>query len=67
MTPEYTDEQIAEMRRNRWQTGCQGKVPFESRAIAQKVARRRGGSAYKCHSCAKWHIGSQEWVPPRRR
>lgn len=57
----YDDEQVREMRRRRWQTKCQGKEPFESRAIAEAVARRRRNSTYKCKGCGKWHVGSTEW------
>lgn len=65
--PEYTAEQIAEMRRNSYQTRCQGKEPFASRAMAQQVARRYGNAAYKCANCRKWHVGGRAWVPPKRR
>lgn len=43
--------------------GCVGKEPFESRAVAEHVARRRrtegkANQAYKCEFCRKWHIGT---------
>lgn len=46
------------------QAGCTGKAPFESRALAEKVALRRrkqgkrDNHAYKCRFCGKWHIGT---------
>lgn len=61
-SPVYTDEQIAEARRNRKLSACVGKEPFESRKVAENVARRRRGQskdaqAYKCAGCGKYHIG----------
>ena len=47
---------------------CDGKHPFESRRIADQVARRsnhRKGqnkrlSAYRCPACNQWHVGSDK-------
>jgi hypothetical protein len=39
---------------------CDGKHGFESRALAEKVVRRRRqpGSIYRCSLCRLWHVGS---------
>lgn len=55
--PELTDEERTVQRRNDWRTACAGKEQFSSRAVAEKVARRRKNSAYKCPSCGKYHTG----------
>lgn len=51
---------------------CQGKVGFESAALAHQVNRlrskRHGGKknrrpprdAYKCGHCGKWHLGRSD-------
>lgn len=42
---------------------CEGKVPFETYMLAEKVARRparkerRRQRAYRCPLCGKYHIG----------
>lgn len=60
--PVYTPDQEAERRRNLHRIMCEGKEPFESRSVAESVARRRSGNgkpnqAYKCHGCGKYHLG----------
>jgi hypothetical protein len=58
---------------------CQGKVKFESMAVAKRVARERrksgphrrggkGGDAYRCLTCGGIHIGRRHEPknePPR--
>lgn len=46
-----------------WRSSCQGKEPFESRALAERLARTRGNEAYKCKGCGKWHIGGRDTRP----
>lgn len=47
-------------------TGCQGKHRFESRPMAERVAhasrrrRHRAMHAYRCLSCAGWHLGANK-------
>lgn len=53
----HTHPQDHDTRYAIWASKCQGKQPFESRALAEKLARRRGNSAYKCKGCGKWHVG----------
>lgn len=60
----YTEQQQLEAKRNRWRSACSGKEPFDSRATAEAVARRRrtkqgkrDNVAYKCGGCGKYHIG----------
>lgn len=56
-------EDEAETRRRRMRlTFCEGKEAYESRALAEKVARRRSGrgkhtETYKCKGCGKYHMG----------
>lgn len=56
-------EDEADMRRRRMRlTFCEGKEVYESRALAEQVARRRSsrgkhGEAYKCRGCGKYHMG----------
>ena len=43
--------------------GCEGKVKFESWALAREVTKRRGRhqkirEVYKCPYCHKFHVGS---------
>jgi hypothetical protein len=53
---------------------CVGKQVFDTKALAEKVARRSRASRtaalspYKCQHCNQWHIGShvgRRW--PMRR
>ncbi len=42
---------------------CEGKIPFDSWGLAEKVAKRRHhngkkGRPYRCPHCHKFHIGS---------
>lgn len=53
---------------------CDGKVAFDSLALAQKVAKRRrtsgkyrGQAPYRCLDCGKYHIGRQEKNPCRSK
>jgi len=57
--------------------GCTGKQSFESRALAEKIAKRRRRSrddmrqclVYKCEFCRKFHIGNADLLRhkmPRR-
>lgn len=66
----YIEEHDArqERRLSKWQEKCAGKEPFESRTLAQQVARRRSrkgrrSMSYKCRSCGKYHIGSSDRRP----
>lgn len=62
----YGEEDHARARRNLKRIACVGKERFDSRAVAEQVARRRSAAgkrseAYKCRGCGKWHVG----MPPR--
>lgn len=42
---------------------CEGKVPFRTYQMADRVAKRRNrngirGKPYKCPHCGEYHIGS---------
>lgn len=63
---EDEEERSARLRRELRMAMCVGKVQFESRGLANQVARRRsktnGGRpavAYKCTGCGKYHIGQR--------
>lgn len=38
--------------------GCEGKVKYRDRSIAERVAKKRKKlHAYKCEFCGEYHIG----------
>jgi hypothetical protein len=49
------------------QACCDGKVVFDSLALAELAARRRKGEEkrqpYRCTHCHRWHIGTHERGP----
>lgn len=54
------------------EVGCAGKVPFESRRLAQAVVQRHADDnrncrqAYRCPFCKKWHVGTNFQRKKRR-
>jgi hypothetical protein len=49
--------------------GCTGKKKFSTRALAEEVARPRGGrrftmNVYQCRACHCWHLTS--WTPEQQ-
>lgn len=48
---------------HRQMSSCEGKVSFDSRAIAREAAKRRHGRVvYNCRICGHYHVG----MPDRR-
>lgn len=51
-------------------TSCDGKHAFDTRAMANRVAKLSSGrqskpmNSYKCEFCGKYHIGSRSSKPP---
>jgi len=45
---------------NHQMSSCEGKVGFDSRAVAREAAddRRKGRVIYSCRFCGHWHVGS---------
>jgi hypothetical protein len=47
---------------------CEGKIGFETPALARKVNTRRSnqqgkyGIVYKCENCKLWHIGRKNQI-----
>jgi hypothetical protein len=39
-------------------TKCARKIRHASRSAAEIVAKKIGATAYRCHHCAGWHVGS---------
>lgn len=51
-------------KRRIWQSACQGKAAFETRAQAQAINLRRAkrgrrAAVYACKSCGKYHLGNR--------
>lgn len=47
--------------------GCTGKMGWESRSEAVRVADRRGhGFLYRCKHCKLWHTSTQGKIKPRK-
>jgi hypothetical protein len=58
MTAAYLKGPPASPRRGR--TQCDGKISFDSPALAARAASRKDNrNHYRCTLCGKWHVGNQ--------